>query len=182
MSRLRLFVAVPVPDTAREHVEAAAARLHGHAPSARWSDPAGWHLTLAFLGWVQPDTVAALVAALRQVAGAHAPFPLSLTGAAGTFGRRVLWAEVGASAPLDALAGDVRAALQPLGFPPEERAFHAHLTLARAPKGSRLPRDLPERYDAEPVSWQADAVHLMRSHLGPQGARYEIVEACPLGR
>ncbi len=173
-------MAVGVPQRVRDDVADAGEQLRTHAPDARWTDPAGWHLTLAFLGSVATAQVAAIETALAQVAASHAPFPLSLTGQAGMFGRRVLWVGFDASPELSVLANDVRAALEPLGFPPDERPFHPHLTLARARKGNALPRGLADRYVGPTTAWTVDTLDLMRSHLSRAGARYERVGAWPL--
>jgi 2'-5' RNA ligase len=83
-------------------------------------------------------------------------------------GRRVVCLPV---AGLDDLAAGVVAATAGFGRPPEPRPFHGHLTLARVTRGSL--RDLL----GEPVSarFGVRAVRLVRSRLGPQGARYDDV-------
>jgi RNA 2',3'-cyclic 3'-phosphodiesterase len=177
--RQRLFVAVAVPADVRAAVSDAAEALRGPA-DARWTDPAGWHLTLAFLGGVDAAVIPEVGAALARVAGRHAPVDLHLTGEAGLFGRRVLWAGIADSPGLAALADDVRGALEPLGFARDERRFHAHLTLARARKGGGLPRDLASRYAGPVLEWRVETLDLMRSHLGRAGARYERAGAWPL--
>jgi 2'-5' RNA ligase len=71
----------------------------------------------------------------------------------------------------------------PLGFPPERERFSPHLTLARVP--DHLPRDLTSSIAATlaaaatPVSEPllVREIALMRSHLGPGGARYERLAA-----
>lgn len=180
--RLRLFVAVEVPEPVRAAVDAVLAALRPRAPQANWTAAAGWHLTLAFLGGVEAERVEAVEDALAQAAGEVEPFTLRLDGTVGTFGGRVLWAGLEGSAPLAALAGHVRDALAPLGFPPEERPFHAHLTLARARRGGRLPRDLAADYAGPRPAWRVERLALMRSRLGRGGARYEVHASWPLGR
>ncbi|MDR3034135.1 MAG: RNA 2',3'-cyclic phosphodiesterase, partial [Kitasatospora sp.] len=98
---MRLFVAVNPPPPAKLELTDAAAPLR-ELPGAgglRWTEPAGWHLTLAFLGEVPADEVPALEHALARVAGGHPAHRLRLAGG-GTFGQRALWAGV---------EGDVRA-------------------------------------------------------------------------
>ena len=51
----RLFFAVSVPGASRAPLEAALPRLEPLLPGARLAPPGGWHLTLAFLGQVQPE-------------------------------------------------------------------------------------------------------------------------------
>ncbi|HWB72669.1 MAG TPA: RNA 2',3'-cyclic phosphodiesterase [Egibacteraceae bacterium] len=180
-AKTRLFVAVEVPARVRSAVDAATGPLRAEAGQARWTDPAGWHLTLAFLGWVEAQRVADVEAAVASAVRGAEPFEVALSGAAGTFGGGVLWAGMDDSAALAALADGLRAALTEAGFAQEERPFHAHLTLARAPRGARIPRGLAERYVGPTSSWRVDEVVLMRSRLRRGGARYTPVAAWPLG-
>jgi RNA 2',3'-cyclic 3'-phosphodiesterase len=142
MSTARLFVAVDPAPNVVDHLRAATARVRSLAPDARWVDLAGLHLTLSFLGDTEAERVPQLTAVLAAVALRHPPTDLQF-GGAGTFGSRaprVLWAGVtGDVAALVATQVDLAAALEPLGYVPEARAFTPHLTLAR----SREPRGEP---------------------------------------
>jgi 2'-5' RNA ligase len=138
---MRLFVAVTLGADIEARATAAMAELQAMAPQARWVRPEGLHLTLSFLGEVAAERLPELREALSGVATHHAPFTLSVAGGGG-FGSprhpRVLWAGIGGdTAALGALQAEVAAALEPLGFPRETRAYTAHLTLARAkhPRG-----------------------------------------------
>ncbi|MBG0814766.1 hypothetical protein HS045_11250 [Planomonospora sp. ID82291] len=79
------------------------------------------------------------------------------------------------------LADSVGAAARREGIAVDERRFRPHLTLARA----RTRGDVDLRPLVEALApfaggpWEADAVHLMRSHLGGR-VRYETVERWPL--
>ncbi|RKH09918.1 RNA 2',3'-cyclic phosphodiesterase [Corallococcus sp. CA047B] len=133
---MRLFTAVTLGDTLTAEAERGIERLRAHAPEAKWVKPEGVHLTLLFLGDVDPSCVSLLHDALEPVGPRHAPFVLSVEGG-GTFGApthpSVLWADVrGALSALKALQADVALALAPLGFASEHREYTAHLTLARS--------------------------------------------------
>lgn len=137
---MRLFVAVVLGQDIESHAHEAMGHLKGLAPHARFVKPEGMHLTLSFLGEVDPARLPELEAALTRAAGHHAPFTLSVAGG-GSFGSpshpRVLWADVlGDVEALKALQAEVATELEKLGFPREARAYTAHLTLARA----KLPR------------------------------------------
>lgn len=158
-------------------------------PGLRWVRPEGIHLTLKFLGETPRDRVASIVEALSASTTGVAPHDLSL-GKLGTFGRRyaprVLWVDLeGDLEPLLRLQEQVERALIPLGFPPENRRFSPHLTLARV-----RPEDA--RAVAEPLADAIGAVSapttpievrelsMMLSKLGPGGAVYTRLEAFPL--
>lgn len=186
-SRLRLFVAVPVPAQVRAAVAEAATALRSlgshdsHGSSMRWTDPASWHVTVAFLGSTDADLVVPLTIALCEVASGCAPFSVRLRPMAGRSARQgVLWVELEPSEPLEALAAAVRSALQTLGIKGEDRAFRPHLTLARSRGRAPIPRSLVDAYHGPPAGWTVGGLELMRSHLG-RTTHYESVSAIPFG-
>jgi 2'-5' RNA ligase len=95
----------------------------------------------------------------------------------------VVWAGVVAGGEgLAELHDALDAALEARGMPGEGRAFHAHVTLARARDGlggARLAGLLGPgpRFGRVEVG----ALHLMRSDLGPGGARYTALAEARLG-
>jgi len=186
LSDWRLFVAVPVPgETLRAMADWIAewgARRRGWRPVR----PEGIHLTIRFLGDTDPDLVPRLAAELETAASAASPVRAVAAGW-GVFpgpGRpRVLWAGLrGELEPLAGLARAVEDAVVGLGFPPERRPFRPHLTLARARRDRRplLPgRPDPHAPEFGPVP--VEELVLYRSHLLPDGARYEVLSRAPLG-
>ncbi|MBW0089478.1 RNA 2',3'-cyclic phosphodiesterase [Pseudonocardia sp. KRD-184] len=175
---MRSFVALlPPPDALDELAEAVAALPD--EPRLRWTPPAQWHLTLAFLGEVDGPTRDRLVERLARAARRHPPVELALAGG-GRFGDRVLWTRVdGDRAALRLLAGSVRAAARKVGLPVEDRPYRPHLTLARVRPPAPDLRPFAEAlagFAGRP--WTATALHLVRSDLGagPGGtARHEVV-------
>ncbi|MEV4559664.1 RNA 2',3'-cyclic phosphodiesterase [Kitasatospora sp. NPDC049285] len=188
---MRLFVAVNPPVPALQELADAAAPLRSMPGADRlhWSEPAGWHLTLAFLGEVPASDVPRLETGLARVAGECGAHRLRLAGG-GTFGDRVLWSGVdGEVWALRRLAEQVREALD---VTDDTHGFHPHLTLARA--GSTRGRRRAEQRAAvgelhamaavmdgfRGTEWQAGRLELMRSELGYGPARYTTVGEWPL--
>jgi RNA 2',3'-cyclic 3'-phosphodiesterase len=174
---VRAFVAVGIPDLQRERLAPYLATCKELTPGFRWVAPEGLHLTLRFLGRVERDPLEAFAAALRVLA--LEPFQVRLDGL-GAFGRagaaRVLWLGVRAgSEELRRLAGAVENCAAAAGFEREERPFNPHLTLARSrqTRGEPLPALPPV---PELPGWRATAFRLYRSHLGPGGATYSVLE------
>jgi RNA 2',3'-cyclic 3'-phosphodiesterase len=139
--------------------------------------PDNLHLTIRFLGWLEPGRLDALAAALREVK--VDPFSISLDGI-GAFGRgglvRAVWLGLAAGGEeLSHLAGEVEARCAAVGFEPEGRPYHPHLTLARSRqmRGERLP-ELPP--PPELPGWTVTHFRLYRSRLGPGGATYSVLE------
>ncbi len=183
---LRLFVAIDLPPEVKRLLGELQAQLRQHTDAVRWSDPAGTHLTLKFLGSVPAPRVDAIVAALRSAAGPLGSFQLQ-TGALGVFPNprrpRVIWLGVGGELQaLHQLQSAVEQEIAPLGFPTEERAFSPHLTLGRSPKDPSPAAFAAMRHAVEQtkvlrtVGWQVAEAVLMRSELLPGGARYTPVE------
>ncbi|GAA1838994.1 RNA 2',3'-cyclic phosphodiesterase [Pseudonocardia ailaonensis] len=166
---MRLFTAVVPPVEVR-------ADLQEVAPVAglRATDPAGWHVTLAFLGEADPET---LRDGLARVAAGHPPLDLALSGA-GSFGNRVLWA--GLSGDLDglaALAGAVAEVARAAGLTLDDRPYGPHLTLGFAAPPRPLDAEVAALRDHRGPGWRARTLHLVRSDLGP---RYSGVATWPL--
>ena len=132
-------------------------------------DAGAIHLTLAFLGELQPERAAAAIAAARAVHGAAHELPLE--EAKYWAHNRIVWVGPWATpALLEALAASLAGALGREGFVLERRRFAAHVTLLRkVPAGCRL-LALPK------LAWPVEEFSLVRSKLAAGGSRYEIVE------
>jgi RNA 2',3'-cyclic 3'-phosphodiesterase len=184
----RLFFGVPIPGPARAPLEAALPRLEPLLPGARLAPPGGWHLTLAFLGQVQPEMADEVVRVGEAAVAGVGPARLRLEGA-GTFpeGRRarVLWAGVGGDAEvLVGLAATLSSAAKAAGLRSEDRPLAPHLTLARFSTPAPVPQealDLVAATAAGSEPWEARELACFRSTLGgPRGARYRVVREFPL--
>jgi 2'-5' RNA ligase len=182
---VRLFVALTPPGEVLEALRIATLELRESAPELRWSRPAQWHVTLAFLGEVADGVVDELSRRLNRAAARHPPLSLSL-GGGGRFGHQVLWTGVhGDRDRLRRLAGSVRAAARRSRLPVEERPYRPHLTLGRAAAGGVDLRPLVGRLAPwQSAPWVATQMDLVCSRLGaaPDGsALHEPVAGWPLG-
>ena len=181
----RCFIAVPVPATVRNGLAAAVAawRREPDAPDLRWTDPDGWHVTLAFLGQTDPDHVTDLAAGLAAAVLPFEPFTVA-TGRTGAFPRpgAALSVWVGIDDP-DHRLRDLAASVQAAVFEPEQRRpLRGHLTLGR----SRARRGEPlagwiAGHGVTPATLPVEAVVLYSSHLGRGPARYEPLREVRLG-
>jgi RNA 2',3'-cyclic 3'-phosphodiesterase len=183
----RLFFAVPVPGGSREPLEAVMPELTGALPAARWTNPSGWHLTLAFLGQVRPEFSAEVVKVGERAVDGLGQAQLRLDGAGGFPNERrarVLWTGVsGDTEVLVTLATRLSAAAKEAGLRFEEREYSPHLTLARLPVPAPLPEPLVglvTQAAAASPPFQARELCCYRSTPTPRGARYRVVRAFPL--
>ncbi len=179
---LRLFVAIELPPAVREALRSAQAGLKEARIPVRWVAPEGAHLTLKFLGPTRPEQVPAISAALVDAVRAHRPLELE-TAELGCFPHvrapRVVWLGLaGAVQALGALRDDVERLIAPLGFPTEQRPFSPHLTLGRTSKdatrqeAARIGQRITATHAPPVIHWRVGSISLMRSDLGPAGARY----------
>lgn len=183
---VRSFVAVLLPDGVRARLAATVAEIRPKAPALAWVRADNLHLTLRFLGTVEPAALARAEEAMRVTALARTPFTIEL-GGLGSFpargAPRVVWAGVVTGGEgLAELHAALDAALGARGLPGEGRAFHAHVTLARARvrRGGARTEGLlgpGPRFGQVEVA----ALHLMRSDLGPGGARYAVLAEARFG-
>jgi len=173
----RLFVALRPP----EHVRDLLIDVMDDGADFRWQSDDQLLLTLRFIGEVERPLANDLAIALTAVSAPA--FELRLAGL-GSFDRRsggVLWAGVEPAEPVRALAARVERICQAAGLPPERRAFHPHITLARW-KGPRS-REVRAFLDGRPLaseSFPVDGFILYESRLSRHGAHYEEVESFPL--
>jgi 2'-5' RNA ligase len=173
---MRLFIGIPLAAGVVEELVTLTERLKSSSDGLRWSAPAGWHITLQFLGKTSTEQYACVVPALRQIP--FSPFAIQLEPP-GFFERAgVFFAGVELSSELIRLQEQVVAATTPCGFVLEDRAYHPHITLARSKAGRSALTALKRRIGTvKPFSgFTAREFVLYESFPGPGGSRYEIRE------
>lgn len=174
---VRLFVAIEIPQQIKDDL----ARFTKEVPGARWVPADQNHLTLRFIGDVEPNDLAAIKEVLGKLRFPR--FPLELRGVGhfppGHRPPRVLWIGVAESRALLELQKEVELSLLGTGIPPDERPFSPHLTLARLKEPhTAAVAQFEQRHQA--ISYPAFEVAelvLFSSVLTPKGAlhRKELV-------
>jgi 2'-5' RNA ligase len=135
---------------------------------------------------VAEDKIPKIAQAIRGVAYEFSTFTVSI-GEMGVFPHprspRVIWVSAkSVGDDLTQLHGEIEKVLMPLGFSPEDRPFHPHLTLGRIKSGDRR-RDLGfdktglmqwlfENHKREYGRFEVKEVLLVKSDLQPSGAVY----------
>jgi len=187
---IRAFIAIDLPDDVRVAIDDAQTRLKQAHVGVKisWTKVENLHLTLQFLGYIEEEVVERIGSALQEVTVQHPLFevPVCGTGAFPDKNRpRVLWVGCDDSeGRLAALAKAVQAAMRPLGFEPEQREFSAHLTLGRvrSPRpDAALTKALDSFKDTAFGALRAQAVHLFKSELHPEGSIYTKLSSHVLG-
>ena len=188
---IRTFIAIHLSQEARLQLSDTIHSLESEIPSGvRWVDPEAIHLTLKFLGDIDPALVEDVLLAMEQAASGSLPFHLHLNGL-GVFPNqrqpRVLWAGLGGDLDvLGALQEKLETAMYGLNFPRERRTFSPHLTLGRVRDGvsavarQRVGAVVTSGSLEDADSWPVNMVHLMRSNLTPEGAVYSSLGSASL--
>lgn len=178
---IRVFLAVELPSDMQEKLAHLQQQLQKTLSSINWVRPESIHLTLKFLGYIEVSTVPQLLSVLESVGGKREVFFLEAQGL-GVFPHakhpRILWVGLtGHTQALSDLVLDIDVALEPLGFPLEEKSYHPHLTLARikrenATVGSVLLKNKVLEHDCHLGMLTIDRFTLVQSDLDSSGATY----------
>ncbi len=183
---VRVFVAVDIGDEVRGALALEIKALKKRHTKVKWVAADCIHLTLAFLGEIPEGRLPEINGALDEVAALLNGFDCEVKGV-GWFGSarspRVVWAGMREDPGLMVLQAGVAESLRQLGFVPEDRAFHPHLTLGRvksAGDGEGLASVLSGRRDVVFGATKVDRVLVMRSQLRPQGPEYSVLHEAAL--
>jgi len=169
----RLFIAVDLPDTINENLEA---MFYG-IPGARWVALDQLHLTVRFIGDVDGALFHDIKNTLEEVN--IPPFDLQLKGVGHFPPRgtpRVIWVGLKKSEPIQLFRKKIDAALFKIGLEPERRKFSPHITLARLKNSpiQKVANFLSGNglFSQEP--FQVDGFKLYSSTLTSKGAIHTI--------
>lgn len=191
---MRVFAAIDVGDEVRREAARVIGALTGKLeavktpPKVVWVKPAALHVTIRFIGEVEPAEVERLQELFAPPIPV-APFELTWRGI-GTFpsakNPRALWLGVtNGAAPLAEVEAEVSRRLAGVNAVElDDRAFLPHLTLGRvkmAGAGIDWPKIL-KAVEIRHVTSAIDRVTLYRSQLSQQGPHYTGLVSAPLIR
>ncbi len=188
-SKIRVFIAVKLPDHVIRRLSAAQQDLKKHDLRIKWGRPENIHLTLKFLGDIHESDVGPVCQVIEASVKGLDPIALCVRGIGvfpGIRRPRVLWTGIsGQTDVLEKLHRAIDAGLDSLGFAKEERRFTGHLTLGRF-KGHPDPElliDMMKIYtDMASDEFLVDAVHVYKSDLKPSGPIYTNLSSIRLGQ
>jgi len=175
---MRVFFCLPIPASVRTGIGDVSRRLRDAVRgSASWVRPENYHITVRFLGDIEPMMTIELESLCRDFVESFTPFDVAIDRA-GAFPNvdraRVLWIGGPDCEPFSLLTATLNGRLEVLGFPRDRRAATPHVTIARV-KGKADPRLPGEIAALNPLpGWSVpiDCVVLMESRLLPGGAVY----------
>ena len=190
----RTFIALELNNTLQDHLAGVIRQVARALPSVRWVNPAGIHLTLAFLAELTDEQLAAAEDATSAAARQCVCFPYQLSRL-GIFGSpkqpRVIW--MGISEPsgtLQHVYQVLNAELLKRSLTVDPRPFAPHFTLARlkAPlpleEQSQLRNLLVGNQQGISTSqrFSAEQLVVMKSELLSTGSRYSVLQSFELKR
>jgi 2'-5' RNA ligase len=189
MAKIRAFLAVNLGVPTIRAVGDCARELRRTVPRelrVAWVPPANMHLTVKFLGPIEPEAAEAVGDRLGRGLVETRPIEVRVAGL-GAFPDatrpRVLWAGVeDPGGGLSRLVASVEGWLEELGFPREARPFSPHLTLGRVKEGSAsvetaLAPALTKQFGASVLR----EIVLYESRLRAAGAEYVALRRVPFG-
>jgi 2'-5' RNA ligase len=171
--RLRVFYALwPAPPL--QHALAGWGRCMQRELGGRLTRAETIHLTLAFIGEVASDRIAALRAIGERLNGAAVELVIDRVGCWPHNG--IAWAGATATPqPVSGLVTELRRQLSLQGFAVEDRAFAAHVTLLRRATCVSLTWRPPQS-----IVWAVQRFALVRSVPGADGSTYSELAVWPL--
>lgn len=172
---MRLFLALTPPPELRTRFGELADLAQARCGGRRMPD-ANLHLTLAFLGEVNPTHIEALVHGVEQLTVPPGCWTLDGWGWFRT--PRIVWIGGTQSNPaLQRLHGMLWQELAALGFEDEPSRYVPHLTLLR-----RVERLDTWELPAFRIDWPYQQVELIHSVTGPGGSRYTMLARSRAGQ
>ena len=188
----RTFIALEMNETLQGHLARVIRQVAQVLPRLNWVNPASIHLTLAFLGELDPARLEQAMQATEAAARQVRPFSYHLTRV-GIFGSprqpRVVWVGIEEkSGSLSRLHRILNQELEQRSFETEDRPFSPHFTLARV-KHSLSSDEVQRLQDiltgkqhglVSPDEYPVQYINVMKSELLRSGAQYTCLKAYPL--
>ena len=179
---IRTFLSVPISGEVHSLRDKLQNTINADGTKIGWIRKGNMHLTLKFIGDTPEDDVDQVNRALKDIIATALIMEFEISGT-GCFPKkerpRVLWLGInGDLNPLQVLVKNINNALDPLGYPKEEKDYVPHLTLARIKYPQKYTPDISSFLDAkyEPIQLNINKIHFMRSELFFNGSVYTILD------
>jgi len=177
---MAIFAAIELDEQARETALRAMESVAAAMPGLRSERPEKLHVTLAYVGRVESESIPSFAAALEQAAGSCAQFEI-VFDTLGGFGKKrrphvIAYTCSTRHQPFERCAGTVRTAFAKLGAVFEHDAL-PHLTIARAKHGVR---EVSRIHAPQPCVVAAREIVLLESIPAGETTRYEKRAVAPL--
>jgi len=183
----RCFIAVELSTEIAEGVRRVQKGFRERLAGVSWTRPEGIHLTLRFLGDVDPGRIEEIASKAEAGIKTIGPFSIGVKGCGGfpnPRNPRVIWIGVeDASGLLKQLQARVEQGMEELGFAGEGRGYTPHLTIGRLRSGKgkgEVGQAIEAMKGCDLGSMEVQEICLFRSQLKPTGAEYTKLKVIPL--
>ena len=185
---IRTFIALELPPAVISLLHKVQQDLKRMNIRARWVRPENIHITLNFLGDINPGDIDKIGVAMTAAAIEFPPVTLTVRGIGvfpGIKRPRVIWVGLGGDIrSLLSLQSRLEQELAGAGFPKDKRSFKAHLTLGRIKQsaGPAVIRQMISEYATlSSDEFSCNQVILFKSDLKPSGAVYSKLKQIRIG-
>ncbi|MDO9350005.1 MAG: RNA 2',3'-cyclic phosphodiesterase [Deltaproteobacteria bacterium] len=185
---LRSFLAIELPATILKRIEEVQKDLKSSRADVRWVSPENIHLTLKFFGTIEESIIESIIKLIEGPVQGTPLFFLKIQGMGafpGLKNPRVIWMGFQEGKEIIvAIQKQLERELGKIGFPPEDRPFHPHLTLGRMRSNrgkDELVRGMERYREEEFGNFQVEKVVLFKSELRPTGPIYTALREARLG-
>lgn len=180
------FLAVPIEEKHRAILQNWIHMNKSKLPFKSWVHPEDYHITLAFLGDIQPSSrLNELVKRVDETVKNCHQFEISLKGI-DIFGKkdspRIFWAGVENSSSLHHVQKLIVKASEEVGFQLDRKPFQPHITLARKWNSDEpfiKSPGLDHVFDDKSSPSLVKSIHLYQTHLD-RIPKYEAINIFPL--
>ena len=178
---IRTFIALELPAELKAELIAVINRFRLRTPEGvNWVKPENLHLTMVFIGDVQPERVAEIDAAIQILLEGFPAFNFKALGLElfPASEPRMIWAKLEAeNEDVFKLQRRMLGALRSLEIQPDRKPLKLHITLARTKTfiEPELAREIMQS-EINKQSMVYPSLCLFRSVLSPSGPNYSVLE------
>ncbi len=173
---LRCFFAIPLPPSLYKQLDQVSQVLRSTLEhNCRWIKGENMHLTLRFLGDINPGQLANIIKYTQEKLQNFPAFPLDFTKLHAFPHARhphIIALSCDNTPELLDLVKILESAALHIGLSPNKLPFRGHISLARIKKQPQFP--LPEKLVSYPLA--VDQITLMKSDIDHSGAHYSVLE------
>lgn len=161
---MRTFIAIEFNEHIKRYLYEKQQEIKKHCIKGNFTSMNNFHLTLRFLGEVQPDDIITLNRAIDEALSGCNAFELELNNI-GQFlkgSKKIIWIGIKRSLELQELYKKLEASLEKKGYAKEDRGYNPHITLGREVLIDNF-EHIKEQIAAQPEKFQVTGMSLMES-------------------
>lgn len=168
---MRTFIAIELSPDVRDYLSQVQRETQKYCRRGHYTPQENFHVTLHFLGEIDPSDVEYVKEAMFEAAQRNRVFDLKLDqiGFFGRGDRGILWAGLEKSDGLKRLFFGLEKSLERQGFAREKKGLSPHITLGREVEPQRGFLDVQKSVEMEHKSFTVEKITLMESvRRGPR--------------